>query len=236
MVGRSSSDAVDSWRRFHLAAEVRSLGLVAIIGVLRNVTINDSPADLRKEILKAAADLRCRFPNIAALREATEFVAFRTAYARLSEVVRRPRPGCQNLVELAWKRGDLPRVNALVDAYNLVSINRFLSIGAHDLDTLALPVELRLTRGTETFTPLRGTAVDIAASEFGYVDARNRLICRFDVQQAFFSRITPQTRNVFVVVEGTVVHGQHAVDVGCAEVLESLLHYCGGSIDVAVPS
>jgi DNA/RNA-binding domain of Phe-tRNA-synthetase-like protein len=58
------------------------------------------------------------------------------------------------LLLLALKRGEIPAINSLVQAYNLVFLRCRCCMGAHDLDAIILPVSLRLLTGRETFTPL----------------------------------------------------------------------------------
>ena len=218
---------------FKVTPEVRRLGLEAGVIVFRNVTIRESPPTLRASALLAAENLRQLFPTFGAIRQSQELSGFRNVYSALGPREKRQQSGCERLCELVWKRGDIPRVNTLVDIYNLVSIRKFLSLGAHDLDTLSLPVFLDLTTGSELFTPLNGIPQAIVPGEFGYVDAAGRMICRLDVLQGDFSKITPLTKSALVIVEGTVDHDRQTfVDTG-AELIDLITRYCGGSADMA---
>src|SRR5437764_7364299 len=119
---------------------------------------------------------------------------------------RRDQPSVERLLTFALKRGDLPAINSLVDAYNLVSVRTLCSLGAHDLDALTPPVSLRMLTGNETFTPLGKAAESVTPGEFGYVDAADRVLCRLDVLQADFSKVTTATQNALLIVEGTTAH------------------------------
>jgi DNA/RNA-binding domain of Phe-tRNA-synthetase-like protein len=199
----------------------------------RDVTIGESPESLRREIRAAAADVRQRFGDAGALRLAPQLSAFRRIHEAVGANPRREPPACERLVEYAWKRGDLPTVNSLVDAYNLVSLRRLLSLGAHDLSTLSLPVQLRMVRGGETFTPLGGyRGRHPQMGEFAYVDAAERVICRLDVVQADFSKVTPDTTDALLIVQATAWHERPAIEAGWEEVGALVTQYCGGSIEV----
>lgn len=218
---------------FDISPDVRHLGLTAGVIVFRNVAVGESPPALRAIAQAAAQHLRDVFPNAADIRRSKELAGFRNVYAALGPSGKLWRPGCERLCELAWKRGDIPNINALVDAYNLVSLRYFLSLGAHDLDRLALPVQLRRTHGDERFTPLNGSTELVPAGEFAYVDAEDRLICRLDVLQGDFSKITPYTKHAFVIVEGTVERDRRTfLDAG-AELIDLITRYCGGSADTS---
>src|SRR4029077_12602359 len=127
-------------------------------------------------------------------------VRFHDVLRKVGVNPRKDQPSLERLLAFALKRADLPAVNSLVDAYNLVSLRSSCSLGAHDLDRIALPVSLRLLTGEESFTPL-GTdrPAPVTAGEYGYVDASNRLLCRLDVLQADFSKVTEATVNALLI-------------------------------------
>src|ERR671922_220908 len=52
----------------------------------------------------------------------------------------------------------------------------------------------------------RAEPQSVAAGEYGYVDARGRLLCRLDVVQADFSKVTADTVNALLIIEGNPAH------------------------------
>ena len=46
----------------------------------------------------------------------------------------------------------------------------------------------------------------VAVGEYGYVDAKDRVLCRLDVLQADFSKVTAGTVNALLIIEGTTAH------------------------------
>lgn len=142
---------------------------------------------------------------------------------------RRLQPSCERLVQLALKKCAIPAINNLVDAYNLVSLRWSCSLGAHDLDRLAPPVELRFLSGDEVFVPLGSREPEtFGRGEFGYVDAENRMICRLDVRQAEFSKITPETTDVLLIVGATRAQDPRDVERILAETVDRVTEACGG--------
>ena len=132
-----------------------------------------------------------QFASPAAVRSCPEVAAFQQLHRRVGVNPRKEQSSVERLLLLALKRGELPAINSLVDAYNLVSLRTRCSLGAHDLDAIALPVSLRLLTGQESFTPLgENVPAAVVPGEYGYVDAANRLLCRLDVRQADFSKVT----------------------------------------------
>src|SRR5438067_6167980 len=186
---------------FIVAEECVRLGIRPGAIVFHNVRVNASTPAQRAEMVEAAGAVRTRFSNPSDIRADPLVTSFRAILQRVRVNPRREPPSVEKLMAFAHKRGDLPVINNLVDAYNLVSVRSSCSLGAHDLDRITIPVSLRFLDGSESFTPLGSDqSVRTTAGEYGYVDACNRLLCRLDILQADFSKVTEATSNVLLIV------------------------------------
>jgi DNA/RNA-binding domain of Phe-tRNA-synthetase-like protein len=223
---------------FTVSEECLRLGLRAGAIAFRGVNVIANLPALRSAIVEEVQAVRVRFADASAVRSAPEVVRFQELLRKAAVNPRREQPSVERLLTFALKRGDLPAVNSLVDAYNLISVRSLCSLGAHDLDRIALPVSLRLLTGRESFTPLgRGEPVVVVAGEYGYVDALDRLLCRLDILQADFSKVTTESTNVLLIVEGTAEHSPEALRQVFAHVTEFVTRHCGGTAEiVAYPS
>jgi DNA/RNA-binding domain of Phe-tRNA-synthetase-like protein len=223
---------------FAVSDDCLRLGLRAGAIIFRNVHIVAADPALRSEIVQEVQTIRARLADSAAVRSIPEVIHFQQLLRKVGVNPRREQPSVERLLTFALKRGDLPAVNSLVDAYNLVSVRSLCSLGAHDLDRIALPVALRLLTGAESFTPLgRDAPVPVVPGEYGYVDARDRVLCRLDILQADFSKVTTETTNVLLIVEGTADHEPEALRQVFADVAERVTRHCGGTPEVvAFPS
>jgi DNA/RNA-binding domain of Phe-tRNA-synthetase-like protein len=218
---------------FGVAEDCRQLGLRAGAVVFRGVRIAPAPTELRADIAREVKTFRQHFTSPAAIRSCVEVAAFQALHRRVGVNPRKEQSSVERLLILALKRGELPAINSLVDAYNLVSLRSRCSLGAHDLDAIAPPVALRLLTGRESFTPLGEIApAAVVPGEYGYVDAEDRLLCRLDVRQADFSKVTERTRNVLLIVEGTAEHDPQVIRRAVEEVIELVTRHCGGTTEV----
>jgi DNA/RNA-binding domain of Phe-tRNA-synthetase-like protein len=218
---------------FVVAEECLQLGLRAGAVVFRNVHVAAAGPALRATIAQEVQAVRARFSSPGAIRSTPELAGFHEILRTVGVNPRREQPSVERLLTFALKRGDLPAVNSLVDAYNLASLSSSCSLGAHDLDRIRLPVALRLLTGRESFTPLgRGTADPVVPGEYGYVDAADRVLCRLDVLQAEFSKVTDATVNAFLIIEATAAHLPDAVRRAFADVIELVTRHCGGTAEV----
>jgi DNA/RNA-binding domain of Phe-tRNA-synthetase-like protein len=219
---------------FAVAEECVALGLRAGAVIFRGVRVEPAaPAALKTLIATEVEAIRGRFGTTREVWALPEVLSFEEVLRKVGVNPRRERPSVGRLLSFALERGTLPAINSLVDTYNVVSVRSQCSLGAHDLDRIALPVALRLLSGTESFTPL-GSVVEIpvAAGEFGYVDAAGRVLCRLDVRQADFSKVTPATRNALLIIEGTTGHAPATIQQAFDEAIELITRHCGGSAEV----
>jgi len=221
---------------FLIAEACRQLGLRAAAIIFRDLHIAPAPSELRAEIEREIQEVRSRFTSPAAVRSCAEVAAFQQLHRRVGVPPRKEQSSVERLLLLALKRSELPAINNLVDAYNLVSLRTRCSLGAHDLDAIALPVSLRLLTGQESFTPLgETTPAAVVPGEYGYVDARDRLLCRLDVRQAEFSKVTERTRNVLLIAEGTSEHDPEVLRRAAEDVIALVTRYCGGTVYKSEP-
>src|SRR5438132_1655039 len=94
-------------------------------------------------------------------------------------------------------------------------------------------VLFRNVRVTEAGPALRAElAQPVVPGEFGYVDAQGRVLCRLDVVQAEFSKVTAATGNALLIVEGTVSHAPELLRQAVAAAVRLVTGHCGGTAEV----
>lgn len=232
-------------KTFLVSEECRDLGLRAGAVVIRDVQISAATAELRAQIDEEVQRIRSEFATPAEIRSLPELVKMHEILRKAGVKPRNHPPSTQKLLEFVLKRGMLPAVNNLVDAYNLVSVRTRCSLGAHDLDRISVPVKLRLLRGDERFRPLGGNrlkgegrrlsaAQPVNRGEFGYVDADDRVICRLDSLQAEFSKITPTTTRALLIIEASTAVNREQLEKIFSETAERIGRYCHGQVESVV--
>jgi DNA/RNA-binding domain of Phe-tRNA-synthetase-like protein len=64
------------------------------------------------------------------------------------------------------------------------------------------------------------------------VDAKDRVLCRLDVLQADFSKVTASTVHALLIIEGTAQHAPDALWQAFSDAIELVTRYCGGTAEV----
>lgn len=154
---------------------------------------------------------------------------FRDLHTKVGRSNRKYPASPEALLALFLETGRFPRINTLVDIYNLVSIKTRLALGAHDIENIRGNVTLKLTKGNETFIPLGSSLpIEVPAGEYSYIDDGKNIICRMEVLQVEQTKITLDSKNVFLIIQGNANTINGYIEAGAREVLDLIRKYCNG--------
>jgi DNA/RNA-binding domain of Phe-tRNA-synthetase-like protein len=126
--------------------------------------------------------------------------AWREAYRGFGVNPKRARPS----VDALLRRGDLPEINRVVDAYNLISVRFELPIGGEDLDAYDGRARLVRATGDEPFDTVKNGEAVVEHPDAGEVIWRDDtgVTCRrWNWRQCTRTRITEETKNALFVLE-----------------------------------
>ncbi|WP_433178692.1 B3/B4 domain-containing protein [Actinoallomurus sp. CA-150999] len=126
--------------------------------------------------------------------------AWREAYRGFGVNPKRARPS----VDALLRRGDLPEINRVVDAYNTISVRFELPIGGEDLDAYAGPARLVRATGDEPFDTVKNGEAVVEHPDAGEVVWRDDtgVTCRrWNWRQCTRTRITEDTKNALFILE-----------------------------------
>jgi DNA/RNA-binding domain of Phe-tRNA-synthetase-like protein len=118
--------------------------------VSAQVEATPSPHALIAELNNCEQEI-LRLPEPRAVLESPQILATRTAYRALGKDPARYRGSAEALLRRVIARKGLPRINAVVDIINLVSVESRLSIGLYDLAHVQGDIVFRAGRAGETY-------------------------------------------------------------------------------------
>lgn len=155
--------------------------------------------------------------------------SWRRAYSLFGAKPKKHRSSVESLYRMVLKKGGLPSINKLVDAYNLISLKHMLPLGGDDMDKIDGDVQLRLAAGGEPFIPLNSQFNDPAQTgEVVYADSREILCRRWNWRECDKTKMTEETSNAVLVVEGLHPAGRREVEAAVNELRRLVLKFCGG--------
>ena len=163
-------------------------------------------------------------PKIADWREAYKSFGYKPASYRCS---------AEALLRRVIGDKGLPSINPVVNLYNLISIKHSLPAGADDLDHIDGGIRLAMAKGGEPFTTL-GSREEAKAQE-GEIIYRDdvEVLCKaWNWRECDKSKITEETKNVSLVIEG-LEHTSPGEIVKALKELSTLIQkYCGGKAEL----
>ncbi len=143
-------------------------------------------------------------------------------------------PAAGNLIENIRRSGCFPSINTVVDSYNITACRYKVAIGAHDLDLIGRDICFRLSLGGEPFLAVGSNSIKkTAANDYVYAD-ENRILAWLDSKDSNDVKITSNTKNVLLVIQGTDLttldYNRSAIE----DAATRIVTYCGGSFQIKV--
>ncbi len=128
-------------------------------------------------------------------------------------------------------------ISPAVDAFNLISIRYIIPCGGDDMNSVEGDVTLGRAFGDESFSPLfKPEELEHPdPGEVIYVNRNTkRVLCRrWNWRNADFSKITSQTKNLAINVDGMIPAIERSeIEEAAEELKQLLLRYCGGKIAI----
>jgi DNA/RNA-binding domain of Phe-tRNA-synthetase-like protein len=206
----------------------------ATIGVVVARDIDNQP-DGRSTIgalLQAAvADASTRLGE-ADLATHPAIAPWRDAYRRFGMKPAKFRSSIENLLRSARAHG-IREINPLVDIYNAVSLKHWLPCGGEDLRTVRGDIHLTRASGGEYFVPLGSSEEQPPQpGEVIYHDDEGVLCRSWNWREAERTKLTPDTSNAILVIEGLPEMGRAAVEAACTELANLVRQHLGGQTSV----
>src|SRR3954468_8878335 len=169
----------------HIAPEVASAwpDYRAAVVVARGVS--GGPSDERSEALLAAAERAARESGLERAADDPRIAAWRAVFSQFGSKPSRSPCSAESLLARVLKGESLPRVNALVDTYNAVSLSHAIPVGGEDLDRIV--GDLRLVRADD--------------GEVVWRDDEGVTCRRWNWRQEPRTRLTETTANAFFVFD-----------------------------------
>jgi DNA/RNA-binding domain of Phe-tRNA-synthetase-like protein len=166
--------------------------------------VRNGPSDETSERLLAAAEQAARGLGLERAADDPRVAAWRRVFSEFGAKPSRYPSSAESLLARVLKGGELPRINALVDTYNAVSLRHVIPVGGEDLDQLF--GDLRLVRTEE--------------GEVAWRDDEGITCRRWNWRQEPRTQLTEQTTRAFFVFDQ--LPPQKALDAAVQELINHL--------------
>lgn len=204
-------------------------GLKIGVAIIRGLKIEKENPDLdklREEILSSLnfEDLKKNSPILNEYKD-----IFRATGVQPTK----NKPSPVALVDRLANGKELPKINTLVDAYNLMVLKYQISVGAFDLNKIAHPIELRFSKKGEIFTDLADQKdKPLENGEIIYSDKNGIVMARdLNFRDNFNVIVKDDTVDILLQCDGIASTSQEYVEKAFRETVDTIIKFCGGKLE-----
>lgn len=216
-----------------VAEEVFSLFPALVVGVVTARGLRNSPGDAVVTAMLRDEETRLRSTiGSAPLTEHPRVAPWREAYRAFGAKPKDNPSSIENLIRRVAKGGTVPTINTLVDLYNVISLRHLLPAGGEDLDQIRGEIVLTRAGGAETPVRLLGEAEERPPhpGEVIYRDDAGAICRRLNWKEAERTKLTPETRNAVLVIEGVPPISAAEVRDALVDLAGLITAHCGGQV------
>lgn len=202
---------------------------------LTNVRVEDEDPEL--ELFKEEVTRRTRERwTLERIREHPNLRSYRDFFWRIGIDPTKIRPSAEALIRRILHGNPLPKINTLVDAYNLASIETSISLAAFDEEKLRGQLLMRIAEGGETFLGIgMSHPVSLKGGEIIITDSE-RLIAIYPYRDAEYSKVTKETRRVLILACGVPGITGALLEAAAQLAVDYIKRFCGGIEATSVDS
>jgi len=186
------------WR---LGATQKFRKLSISIGIIRNVHVekeNDKIRQLKRSVYE---QVRANY-RAETLKDDPTVRAYRDFYWKLGIDPTKTRPSGEALLRRVLHGNDLPTISTVVDAYNLASLKTIVPVSGFDRERLEPPFTVRFAENGEPFMGIAMNSPITLTDRIVVLADEKRVLCIYPYEDADYTKITLQTKNVLVVGYG----------------------------------
>ena len=194
---------------------------------IRGVKVEKRNVELEKfedEITKHARE---RY-DLESLKDGSTFRAYRDFFWKIGIDPTKIRPASEALIRRILGGRTIPRINTLVDAYNLASIKTEIALAAFDADKLKGNLLMRFAEKGEEFLGIGMEKPMLLHGGEIVISDGEKLVAVYPYRDADSTKITEKTKNVLLLVCGVPGIGEEILQNAAQVALEFVTRFCGG--------
>ncbi|HKZ62945.1 MAG TPA: phenylalanine--tRNA ligase beta subunit-related protein [Thermoplasmata archaeon] len=203
-------------------------GLEALMFDVRGLRVELASDALAAFVEECAARYRATYV-LESVKDEPRLRAYRDFFWRVGVDPTKVRPAAEALLRRVIQGKPLPRINTLVDAYNLASMETRIALAAFDAASLRGDLRMRRARPGETFLGIGMEApITLWGVEVVCEDA-DRLVAVYPYRDADASKVTSYTRDARFLACGVPGIPEEALREAATTTASLVTRFCGGT-------
>lgn len=214
--------------KIRASLSVKFPGLSAVIIRLNGVEVRRELEELEGFKAEVMERTQGRW-TLDQLREHPIFRAYRDFFWRVDVDPTKTRPAAEALIRRVLRRRPIPKINTLVDAYNLASIDTAIPLAAFDEDSLSGELLMREAVADEEFLGIGMDKPVVLRGGEAVVEDGEKLIAIYPYRDADACKIRLSTEKTLMLICGVPNVGEDVLERAGRVAVEYVTKFCGGS-------
>jgi len=192
---------------------------------IRGVTIKKKDTELEKFKQEVEEQVRNEY-TLESVKDHPTFRAYRTFFWGIGIDPTKIRPAAEALTRRILAGKPLPRINTLVDAYNLASIKTRIALATFDADKLEGKLLMRFAEENEQIVGIGMDKPFVMKGGEIVLSDETKLIAVYPYRDADNTKVTESTENVSIVVCGVPGISNEMMENASRVTLEYVTRFC----------
>jgi DNA/RNA-binding domain of Phe-tRNA-synthetase-like protein len=168
--------------------------------------------------------------NLEGLKDAPIIRMYRDFFWRAGIDPTKIRPASEALIRRVLKGRSIPRINTLVDSYNLASMKTNMSLAAFDLNSIQGDLNMRFADVEEKFLGIgMENPLALSGNEPIITDS-DKIIAVYPYRDSDATKVTLDTRDTLLLVCGVPGITEPMMRKASRVVSDYITRFCGGEI------
>jgi len=161
---------------------------------------------------------------------------WRKVYSSFGVKPKDAKSSVENLYKMVARGIEIRKINKLVDIYNFICLKYMMPVGGENTDKIIGNLSLTFATDVEKPVKLLGDHEPEAPAkgEVFYKDDDSAVCRRWNWREADRTKLTEQTKNAVLVIEGISPLSRAEVEAATSELRSLVEKYCGGSTEASI--
>jgi len=202
--------------------------LQVLVGLIEGVMVRKN--DARLEALKETVIRETmQTHDFQSIKDRPVLRAYRDFFWKIKVDPTKNRPAAEALIRRVVGGKPLPRINTLVDAYNLASIKTEIAIAAFDADRIRGDLRMCYSEKDEEFPGIGMKKPVLLQGGEIVVSDEEKLVAIYPYRDAEDSKVTEATRNVLLLFCGVPGISEDKLREAMNVASDFIVRFCGGT-------
>jgi DNA/RNA-binding domain of Phe-tRNA-synthetase-like protein len=196
---------------------------------IAGVNIKRESKPLEEFKLKIIEEIKKDY-KLEKLKDAPIIRKYRDFYWRSGIDPTKIRPASEALIRRVLKNRPLPKINTLVDSYNLASMKTNIALAAFDEETIQGPLTMKFPRSGEEFIGIGMKGPIVLKGREPLVTDNEKTIAIYPYRDSDETKVTLKTKNVIILICGVPGITESMLDKTALIASEYVTRFCGGDV------